>query len=248
MEWEVKENDNEQFIKRGTLAVLGVLRDLQRFRAPIMVTHARGQLISRILHVDDQQLIFDLGSNDYDNQVVQDVAEIHFSGDMQGARIEFSLTAFTVGEWENMPAFIAPLPEQLLKIQRREYFRISAPLEPVFWCHTRWPDGKPARFRLQDLSLGGMGVLLDEPLPDGLNGGEIMKNMRVELGEYGQFELDAQLLHVGERSTVSKKNETRVTPRLSFRFDSLNPVQERQLQQVIFALERLARDKATRFQ
>jgi len=72
--------------------------------------------------------------------------------------------------------------------------------------------------------------------------------MRVELGEYGQFELDAQLLHVGERSTVSKKNETRVTPRLSFRFDSLNPVQERQLQQVIFALERLARDKATRFQ
>jgi len=47
---------------------------------------------------------------------------------------------------------------------------------------------------------------------------------------------------------VTRKNETRITPRLSFRFATLNPAQERQLQQIIFALERLARDKSTRFQ
>jgi c-di-GMP-binding flagellar brake protein YcgR len=58
----------------------------------------------------------------------------------------------------------------------------------------------------------------------------------------------AQLLHIGERTVVTSKSDTKVTPRLSFRFTVIEPIQERQLQQVIFALERLARDKANRFQ
>lgn len=55
-------------------------------------------------------------------------------------------------------------------------------------------------------------------------------------------------MHIGERSIITNKNETKVTPRLSFRFTALEPHQERQLQQIIFALERRARDKAQRFQ
>ncbi|MSE19423.1 flagellar brake protein, partial [Pantoea agglomerans] len=65
---------------------------------------------------------------------------------------------------------------------------------------------------------------------------------------YGHFDVPVKLLSIGERSVVTGKNETRITPRLSFRFATLNPAQERQLQQIIFALERLARDKSTRFQ
>ena len=62
------------------------------------------------------------------------------------------------------------------QIQRREFFRVNAPLEPVFYCHSQWPDGSTARFRLQDLSLGGVGVLLDEALPEGLNRGDTFKS------------------------------------------------------------------------
>jgi c-di-GMP-binding flagellar brake protein YcgR len=72
--------------------------------------------------------------------------------------------------------------------------------------------------------------------------------LRVDLAEYGHFEVTAQLLHIGERTVVTSKSDTKVTPRLSFRFTVIEPIQERQLQQVIFALERLARDKANRFQ
>jgi c-di-GMP-binding flagellar brake protein YcgR len=134
-------------------------------------------------------------------------------------------------------------------IQRREFFRVNAPLDPIFYCYVQWPDGSgEGRMRLQDLSLGGIGVLGDSPIPEGLHGGEQFKKLRVELGEYGRFEVDAHLINVGKRSIVGNKNETVVTPRLSFRFSSLNAGEERSLQQVIFSLERLARDKATRFQ
>ncbi|MCZ4058640.1 flagellar brake protein [Pantoea sp. LMR881] len=244
----MKEADKEHYLKRGTLAVLGVMKDLLRFQTPIMVSFSRGQFISRMLAADEDRILFDLGSNNLDNDYALQCNEIAISAETQGAKVEFSLDSLERVEFEGLPAFSAALPDLLWQIQRREFFRINAPLEPQFWCHSEWPDGKKTRFRLQDLSLGGIGVLVDESLPEDLKSGDSFKKLRVELGEYGQFEVGATLLHIGERSVVTSKNETRVTPRLSFRFTRIEPQQERQLQQVIFALERLARDKANRFQ
>ncbi len=244
----MREADKEQYIKRGTLAVLNVMKDLLRFQTPLMVNFSRGQFISRMLAADEDQVIFDLGSHSQDNEMALRSGEVNIAAETQGAKVEFSLSGLQKVDYEGLPAFAADLPELVWQIQRREFFRVNAPMEPVFWCHSEWPDGNKARFRLQDLSLGGIGVLVDEKLPEDLNSGDTFKKLRVELGEYGQFEVTAQLLHIGERSTITSKNETRVTPRLSFRFTAIEPVQERQLQQVIFALERLARDKASRFQ
>lgn len=248
VEQDVREADKEQYIKRGTLAVLNVMKELLRFQTPLMVNFSRGQFISRMLAADEDQVIFDLGSNGLDNELALQSGEVNIAAETQGAKVEFSLSDLQKVDHDGLPAFAASLPELVWQIQRREFFRVNAPMEPVFWCHSEWPDGNKARFRLQDLSLGGIGVLVDEKLPEGLNSGDTFKKLRVEMGEYGQFEVTAQLLHIGERSTITSKNETRVTPRLSFRFTAIEPVQERQLQQVIFALERLARDKANRFQ
>ncbi|MDT0175464.1 flagellar brake protein [Pantoea sp. RRHST58] len=244
----MKDADKEQYLKRGTLAVLGVIKDLLRFQTPLMVTFSRGQFISRMLDADEDRIVFDLGSNNLDNEYVLSCDDVNIFAETYGAKVEFSLASLERTTFEGLPAFSAPLPDLLWQIQRREFFRISAPLDPIFYCHSEWPDGQKVRFRLQDLSLGGIGVLVDEALPEGLSSGDKFNKLRVELGEYGQFEVGAQLLHIGERSVVTSKNETRVTPRLSFRFTAIEPLQERQLQQVIFALERLARDKANRFQ
>ncbi|MFD1803251.1 flagellar brake protein [Mixta tenebrionis] len=243
----MKEPDNEQFYKRGALAVLGVLRDIGRDSTPLLVSHARGQFISRLLFVDQTQLVIDYGSHDYDNQVTLEVRELRISAEMRGAKVEFTLPQLHAIQHEGLPAFGAPLPPELLQIQRREYFRISAPLDPIFYCHATWPQGGSARFRMQDLSLGGVGVLVDSELPENLVSGDIWRGLRLDMGEYGEFKVDAQLLHVGWRTAVSSKNETIHTPRLSFRFISLSAAQERQLQQIIFSLERVAREKAMRF-
>lgn len=247
LEREVKEPDNEQYYKRGTLAVLGVLRDIERDATPIMISHARGQFISRILSVDKELLVIDYGSNDYDNQVTLEMHSLRVNAEMKGAKVEFSLEQLHEAHFGGLPAFSAPLPAELLQIQRREYFRISAPLDPLFYCHATWPEGGKARLRLQDISLGGVGVLVEGEMPENLPSGDIWRGMRLDMGEYGELQVDAQLLHVGARTTVSSKNETVSTPRLSFRFTSLGPAQERQLQQIIFALERVAREKAMRF-
>ncbi|WLS80505.1 flagellar brake protein [Erwinia pyri] len=245
----MKEEDKEQYLKRGPLAVLAVLKNLLKNQTPILVSHARGQFITRLLDADQDRMILDLGSNDYENQTAVEAEELHFRAETHGAKVEFALSALQEETFEGLPAFSATLPDLLWMIQRREFFRVSAPLDPIFYCYVQWPDGSgEGRMRLQDLSLGGFAVLADSQIPDSLQGGEAFKKLRVELGEYGRFEVDAHLINVGQRSVVGNKNETVVTPRLSFRFSSLNAGEERSLQQVIFSLERLARDKAQRFQ
>jgi len=242
----VKDSD-EQFLKQGTLAVLTIMKDLARFQTPLMVTFDRGQFISRLLAASEDHIIFDLGSNALSNTWVLESPHYHVSAETYGAKIAFSLTALSQVMFEGLPAFSAPLPPCAWQIQRREFFRINAPLEPAFYCYSQWPDGTLARFRLQDLSLGGAGVLSEDILPADLTEGAIFNPLCVELGEYGQFSVQARLINIGERRVI-RKGETHVMPRLSLRFIAMAPQQERQLQQVIFALERLARDKASRFQ
>lgn len=58
------------------------------------------------------------------------------------------------------------------------------------------------------------------------------------MGQWGVFHFDAQLISISERKVIDGKNETITTPRLSFRFLNVSPTVERQLQRIIFSLER----------
>lgn len=237
---------NDQFLKHHPLAVLGVLRDLHQNNVPVRISWGSQQLISRILDVDTNKLVMDFGSQSQENKSVQEASDIQFSAETQGAKIEFSLPQLKAGDYQSLPAFITALPPSLWFVQRREYFRIPAPLHPVFYCEATLNSGSAFRFRLADLSLGGMGALVDGPIPEELREGQLMSQVKIELGEWGTFHFDMQLITISERITVSNKNETVSTPRLSFRFLNVNPAVERELQRIIFALERIAREKANR--
>lgn len=136
----------------------------------------------------------------------------------QGAKVEFVLSRLELSEYRGLPAFVTPLPTNLWFVQRREYFRISAPLHPAYFCKAKMPDKKEIRFRLFDLSLGGMGALMDTPKPDGLVEGMRFTQIELDMGGWGRFYFDAQLIAISERTVVDSKNETITTPRLSFRF------------------------------
>ncbi|ADO48259.1 flagellar brake protein YcgR [[Enterobacter] lignolyticus] len=237
---------NEQFLKQNPLAVLNVLRDLHRDRVPLRVSWTTGQFISRILDVSAQGVIIDYGSQEYENRAALRAENIEISAETQGAKIEFTLPRLTHGLYLDLPAFTMPLPPSLWFVQRREYFRISAPLHPIYYCKARLPDNKEIRFRLFDLSLGGMGALMDEPPPAILQNGLRLPQVELDMGEWGKFHFDTQLISISERQVVDSKNETITTPRLSFRFLNVSPAVERTLQRIIFSLEREARDRANK--
>jgi c-di-GMP-binding flagellar brake protein YcgR len=55
-------NYSEQFLKQNPLAVLGVLRDLQKGEVPLRITWSTNQFISKILDVSSERMVIDLGA------------------------------------------------------------------------------------------------------------------------------------------------------------------------------------------
>jgi c-di-GMP-binding flagellar brake protein YcgR len=237
---------NEQFLKQNPLAVLNVLRDLHRYRIPLRVSWGTSQFISRILDISSHALIIDYGSQEYENRAVQRAENITISAETQGAKIEFIVPKVSDGRFLDLPAFTMPVPPSLWFVQRREYFRITAPLHPVYYGRAKLADRSEIRFRLFDLSLGGMGALMDEAPPPALTAGVMIPQMELDMGEWGKFHFDVQLISLSERKVVDSKNETISTPRLSFRFLNVSPAIERTLQRIIFSLEREARERASK--
>lgn len=239
-------NYSEQFLKQNPLAVLGILRDLQKGKVPLRISWPSGQFISNILDASAERLVVDLGSQEYENRAALRAENVSVLAETQGAKVEFVLPRLELSEYKGLPAFVSPIPDNLWFVQRREYFRIHAPLHPAYFCKAKMPDKKEFRFRLFDLSLGGMGALMDTPAPDGLVEGMRFSQIELDMGGWGRFWFDAQLIAIGERTVVDSKNETVSTPRLSFRFLNVGPGAERELQRIIFSLEREARERANK--
>ena len=178
---------HEQFLKQNLLAVLGVLRDLHKAAIPLRISWNGGQLISKILVITPDKLVLDFGSQAEDNNAVLKAQHITITAETQGAKVEFTVEQLQQSEYLQLPAFITVPPPTLWFVQRRRYFRISAPLHPPYFCQTKLADNSTLRFRLHDLSLGGMGALLETAKPAELHEGMRFAQIEVNMGQWGNY-------------------------------------------------------------
>nr|WP_283163684.1 flagellar brake protein [Brenneria tiliae] len=246
----VDENLKEQFVKRNKLAICATLRELKKNDTSVMVHHSRGQFISKILDVisDDDIFVFDLGGVEHENSRALYAGKLSFVAEPTGAKVEFSAEIARTIDFQGLPAFTASIPERLYLIQRRTYFRINTPLWPPLLCRGELPDDTRFQFTIKDLSLGGLSLYTDRDTTGLLTEGDIIRDVELDLDEYGFFCLDLQFVGQSTMKDVDNKGEVRITQRLSFKFPALSAVQERDLQQVIFELERLQNEKKKKFQ
>ncbi|AJI96222.1 flagellar brake protein YcgR [Yersinia ruckeri] len=246
----MSEISKEQYVRKNRLAICTILRDLKKNNTAIMVIHAHGQFISRILDVypEANRFVFDFGSVEQENILAQSAEELTFIAEPTGAKIDFSCTALTTITYLGQPAFYSLIPESLYFIQRREYFRVNIPQWPPFYCYGKFPDGTDFKYTLADISLGGVGLFTskDSELP--IKGCDIIHGIALDLGEFGSFKLDLQFIRVIDKKIVSNKGETVTMQRLSFKFPKLSPMQEKDLQRAIFELEKHQMAKNRKFQ
>ncbi|NMP28339.1 flagellar brake protein [Rahnella sp. SAP-1] len=246
----MSEKNKEQFIKRNKLGILSVLRDLKKNNTLIMINHARGQFISRILEVDSDsnQMLFDLGGVEYENKLALEAQSLNFIAEPAGAKVEFSCGRITETLFESLPTFSCEIPAELYFIQRREYFRVNIPLHAAYTCQGKFDDENNFDLKLKDISLGGLGLHVDHPMSLPIERGATIHNVTIDMIEFGSFVLDIEFISAFERPTINNKGETVLQQRLSFKFPHLSATQERDLQRAIFELEKMQHEKARRFQ
>lgn len=113
------------------------MKDLRHFQTPLLVNFPRGQFISRMPELNEDRVVYDLSSNVLDNDLALQSGEVNIIAEAQGAKVEFGLVELQRIDFSGLPAFSAPLPPMLWQIPRRASFRINAPMEPIFYCHTQ---------------------------------------------------------------------------------------------------------------
>lgn len=82
--------------------------------------------------------MLDFGSQAEDNIAVLKAQHITITAETQGAKVEFTVEQLQQSEYLLLPAFITVPPPTLWFVQRRRYFRITAPLHPPYFARPNW--------------------------------------------------------------------------------------------------------------
>lgn len=224
------------------------LRDIQRYLAEVMngktlvalyAENGKDFVLSTVLGLDEQQgCVFLeqgvdarmnaklLAGKQYTVATTHDQVHIQFSGE----RLEDT----SVG---GKPAFKVPMPREMLRLQRREYYRlVTSVLNPVK-CLVNTEAGLLETV-VVDISIGGVGILAYQQ-EGRLNAGEVYHGCRIALPGTGEFALS---LEVRTTFDVTLKND-RLTHRAGCEFIDLPPSIETAIQRYIIQVERERRNR-----
>jgi c-di-GMP-binding flagellar brake protein YcgR len=166
--------------------ILAVLRSVIQKETLITVHFDRGQfffLTSMIaLRPNNTEFIFDISSNEEVNALALQTDKLVFTTLVDKVKIQFSLNRLRREEYQGRPAFVGAVPDRLLRLQRREFFRLSLSLiNPIRLRTTLEPDDKAIDVPLLDISGGGVGLMFPVDLVSRLEKGQMLTNCRVML-------------------------------------------------------------------
>jgi c-di-GMP-binding flagellar brake protein YcgR len=230
------------FARRNPLEIGVQLRNLVNRGDFLTVQYKGGQFVTRILDVDTRArtFTFDWGSVAEQNHSLLASPGCTFRAAPEGVRVEFSTAAPTETPFEGRAAFEASFPEVLFYVQRREYFRVDAPVLNPYICRGKLPDGDAFRFDIHDLSLGGIGLYTTDERVAALPMGAVLPNVEIDLGGNGTLSLDLELVSLRAKDLPNGVRRFQ----LGMRFVSLPGSAENTLQRLITQLEMKRRSLA----
>lgn len=195
-------SEYDKYMLRAPQEVLTLLRQLQTHVTQLTVFCNEGQdmLLTVLLKVTSEQLILDVGPDENVNQRIAAADKHYCIGQLDRVRIQFLLGPFTRGVFEGRPAFLAALPKEVLRLQRREFFRLNAPIARPLKCRMPLPlhDGGIRLFEatVLDVSVGGVGIVAPpEEIP--FEAGQIIPDCRIELPEVGIIDGTLRVCQLG---------------------------------------------------
>ncbi len=178
----------EKYLLHGRGAIIQKLRQLAKARSLITAHFGGGRhsLLTAVLEVlpDKEVVVLDYGADEKLNRKILEADRIVFKTQHEGITAQFTIDRVQRAKRHGKTTFACALPESLLWVQRREFYRVRVPLgEPVF-CEISQADGEPLSLPIIDISVGGVGLddaenRLDTELDQSLPG------CRLRLGEHG---------------------------------------------------------------
>ncbi|QLI80122.1 flagellar brake protein [Chitinibacter fontanus] len=233
------ELDIAPYLLKTPMEIAYVLRMLEQNNTNIAVYFNAGKdmMLTRILSVDGKakQFVFDIGGHEPSNREILNAPKLLFVTDLDGVKIQFSISTPTRSQLEGKPAFLSALPADLVKLQRREFYRLTTPITTPYTITLQPANQASLTLDVHDISLGGLGIWLKHDEQQKLfELGSLIHKATLDLGPAGRFQADLEIRNLHPVSL--KQGISRFM--LGVKFAELSRASESMLQKLIVQLER----------
>jgi flagellar brake protein len=220
-----------------------ILRGLMKSGALVTAYFNSGRefAVTAVLSVEPERgfVILDSGANPELNERLLRNGEINVVSSQDGVRVQFTSRKVEGVSFEGRLAFRIPMPDSVVKLQRREYYRLPTPVLNPLKCELPVSDGQRVELAIADISLGGV-CLVGECAGTVLELGTTLEDCRILLPDAGA--LTARMC-VRNSYLVTLKNGAS-SRRTGCEFIKLGAQQEAMLQRYIIRLERERRSRS----
>lgn len=240
-------NEREKLLARFTVhsraEILSLLRAIQKRKALVNLDlpGSRQIVVTSVLAVNEARntLILDSARGDALNRELMSGKGAEFIAQLDGVSISFATGTVSLGEFEKLPALHLAIPKSLVRLQRREHFRVPMPIANPVKCLVPPTAGESEPITTHIVDIGGGGVALAET--GGLLGTEasrILPDCQLMLPEVGTLTAS---LEVRNSAQIRLHNGAFQT-RLGCKFINLPSDMATRLQRFIMNIERARRN------
>ncbi len=169
MELAQTEEDSEYHL-HSKAQIVAILRSLKDSNASVTLYFNDGDdfLITSLFSVeeDENRMVLHMGANATLNKQAILTDKLICISRLDKIKIQFVLRGIKSALYRGRQCFLAAIPESLLRLQRREYFRLIIPARTPVKCRIPYPDPaddsapRIAEVDVIDISGGGLGMAL----------------------------------------------------------------------------------------
>lgn len=181
-----------------------ILHSIQESRQLVRLAIRAGSdaVLTSILQVDidGDTVVVDCGPNEAINRRMMEAETINFETILNGITVRFEIDGIEECLFEERLAFVFPVPTSLIRLQRREHYRIGTPRVDPAQCTINVPgNGKKlaVTLRLENVSGGGVAII-DEKLEIDATIGHIYEDCRIALPNNTFLVVKLQIRNVRE--------------------------------------------------
>jgi flagellar brake protein len=234
----LQSDDFEQYLLHERREIAYVLRQLAARRCMITAYLATSSrfIMSSVLAVsdDDRTIHLDLGNDEALNNEAANATSLLCLTQLDKVKVQFSVTLPRIEMFGKYPALIAETPEVLLRLQRREYYRLTAPVAHSLICRIPSP-GQNSRVEARVIDISGGGVAVIVPPKDmNLSADEKYMDCRLDLPDFGPI---TTTLRVRNIFRITSRSGTDML-RAGCQFEDLPTPMANAIQRYILRVER----------
>ena len=230
---------NDDDLERCTLSqrrdILFQLRSLIRQSERISVSFDEGRqsFLTVLIDISEKQgvLYFDMGGSEETNKTFLKSERCQFAGVVGGIQIHFNGKNPKITTHNGEKVLAVALPNTLLRLQRRDAFRLQLPSTKPYICRIRRGTPEELALPLYDISVGGLGFQVPD-LPS-LEPMEKLDNCWIDLRESGMLTLTLEVRYAMATESRSHKPIWHI----GCKFLNLTPLNETSIQRFMARIE-----------